>query len=194
MNSFNKKQYWAIKNHFDKVDNTTTQSGIYLWSRVNKNNILCTYVGQAENIKERKFDYYAVLSGITYPTKHFEASLKFHKSDTNPWKHEVLELCPIDKLDEREKYWIEYYDNKEYCNNYNTIYASHDKIRTTAKKYDKYLNVYKERFSTLLKRLNIEINENNIIINMKKNKDNTNNKLSEDALFEIKEELKELIK
>ena len=194
MNSFNRKQYWAIKNHFDKVDNTTTQSGIYLWSRVNKNNILCTYVGQAKNIKERKFNYYAVLCGIDYPKKHFEQSLKFYKNDVNPWKHEVLELCPIDKLDEREKYWIEYYDNKEYCDCYNITHASHDKIRTTAKKYDKYLNVYKERFSTLLKRLNVEISEDNIIINMKKNKDNTNNKLSKDALFEIKEELKELIK
>ena len=189
MNSFNKKQYWAIKNHFDKVDNTTTQSGIYLWSRVDKNKIFHAYVGQAINIKERKWNYIAPLMGAKWPERHIEASILKYKNDSNPWKHEVLELCPIDKLDEREKYWIEYYDNKEYCNNYNTIYASHDKIRTTAKKYDKYLNVYKERFSTLLKRLNVEISENNVIISIKKNKDNTNNKLSEDALFEIKEEL-----
>ena len=52
--------------------------------------------------------------GAKWPERHIEASILKYKNDQNPWKHEVLELCPIDKLDEREKYWIEYYDNKEY--------------------------------------------------------------------------------
>lgn len=106
--SFNTNKYFAIRSIGQKkFTNIPTSSGIYLWKRIN-GDITYWYVGQAKNLKNRRIDYYLVQCGATYPKRHFEASLKAHKD----WGFSILEQTPIDKLNEREQFWIKEYLKK----------------------------------------------------------------------------------
>lgn len=106
--SFNTNKYFAIRSRAQvKFQDITSKSGLYLWKRVD-GDITYWYVGQAKNLKNRRIDYYLVQSGATYPKRHFEASLKAHKD----WEFSILELCELDKLNEREQYWIREYLKK----------------------------------------------------------------------------------
>ena len=91
------------------------ESGIYILTRADSKRH-CVYVGQAKNILDR-------LAGhlMSFAQK-VDISLKSHglKYPSNPygWRIDV-EYCPIEQLDEREKYWIDYYKNQEDWEVYN---------------------------------------------------------------------------
>lgn len=108
--SFNNAKYFAIKNKAQsKFSNIPTSSGIYLWKRVD-GDITYWYVGQAKNIRNRRIDYYLVQCGAVFDGRHFALSLKAHKD----WEFSILEQTPIDKLNEREQFWIKEYLSKPF--------------------------------------------------------------------------------
>lgn len=84
-------------------------SGIYVFERYDENGILYFYVGQAKNLLNRLASH---LNGY----QHIDLSLKKRKwySEKNPygWKVFILERCPIEVLDEREKYYFVEYAKK----------------------------------------------------------------------------------
>lgn len=85
------------------------ESGIYILTRADSKRH-CVYVGQAKNILDR-------LAGhlMSFAQK-VDISLKSHglKYPSNPygWRIDV-EYCPIEQLDEREKYWIADFQNRD---------------------------------------------------------------------------------
>ena len=84
-------------------------SGIYCYT--NKLNGK-RYVGQSINLEKR---YYQHLYNITAPKPYFDYYLHLYGVDN--FVYEVLEYCDKSIQNEREKYWIDYYDS--YNNGYN---------------------------------------------------------------------------
>lgn len=102
-----------------------------------------SYIGQSINIEQRikkhisSKDKYPIHEALRkYPLENFEFS--------------VLEECPKELLNEREEYWISYYDS--YKNGYNCT-AGGDNVSDTCKKpvkqYDlsgNYIQTYESQF------------------------------------------------
>ena len=71
---------------------------------------LKSYIGQTKNFEQRKKQH--LQSPPLYP---FQRALQKYGHQDFEWT--ILETCPLSKLDEREIYWIAYYDT--YHNGYN---------------------------------------------------------------------------
>ena len=87
--------------------------GIYrIWTT--ENGITKSYVGQAKKIRERWSQHIKKMLGIMVSDNH-----KFY-SFVKPYNahFEIIEEVTENKLNEREHYWIEYYDCV--ANGYNT--------------------------------------------------------------------------
>ena len=99
------------------VVGTTEKSGIYKITNVKTKEC---YVGQAVNIQTRLAEHAKCGLGIDTP-----AGNKLYKAmqEYGLWNFsfEVLEECPCDQLNEKEKYYIELYNSKDY--GYNSISA-----------------------------------------------------------------------
>lgn len=94
-----------------KLNPTLTEdSGIYVLTRKDENDIKYAYVGQAKHILTRLAQH---LVGY----QHIDLSLKKHglHTDDNPtgWSVGAL-MFPADELDEMEKYYIKAYADKGY--------------------------------------------------------------------------------
>lgn len=85
--------------------------GIYMYTDKDNGK---KYIGQSVNIKQRYIDHKNGMSKSSRPTPF---DILLHTKGIDSFSFEVLEECPIEKLDEREKFWIEYYDS--YNNGYN---------------------------------------------------------------------------
>lgn len=81
----------------------TKQPGIYLFERTDENGVTFFYCGQAKNIFQRIVSHWNGYQRIDISMR----KRKF-KSGENPhgWAFCILEYCPVEKLDEREQYWI----------------------------------------------------------------------------------------
>ena len=79
------------------------KSGIYMWTSPSGN----SYIGQSVNLQKRKGTF--LRFGNIYGGQKINCARKKynHKS---LWDYKVLEYCDIDKLDERERCYIELYD------------------------------------------------------------------------------------
>lgn len=78
-------------------------SGIYKWT----NNITKdVYIGKSKNLNNRKKEFLNFKHH--YASKRLEIERKKYQSITY-WKYEILELCPINELDDKEKYYIKEY-------------------------------------------------------------------------------------
>jgi len=81
---------------------TRPLSGIY--------KITCTangkmYVGQAQNVYDRRTQHFTRLQHQTH--KNAEMLADFNQFGRAYFTFEIIEWCELDKLNEREKYWIE---------------------------------------------------------------------------------------
>lgn len=105
MNDYVKKLIIAKKSIAPIITESTqtTQPGIYLLERTDENGVTFFYCGQAKNIFQRIVSHW---NGY----QHIDISIRKRKfkSEENPfgWSFCILEYCPVDKLDERERYWI----------------------------------------------------------------------------------------
>ena len=87
------------------------KSGIYMWTSPSGKK----YVGLSDNLGSRHKDFRCASDNRTYAGTNSIIDKARKKYPYDQWHYEVLELCPIDLLGEREKYWIAYYktnDNK----------------------------------------------------------------------------------
>lgn len=89
---------------------------IGIYSYVNKNNGK-RYIGQSININRRKYmhEYNATHETSTEYNSQFHKALR--KYGIENFDFEILEECSKEKLNEREKYWIKYYNT--FKNGYN---------------------------------------------------------------------------
>lgn len=106
-------------------------TGIYKITNLINNKI---YIGQSTNIQKRWEDHKFYSS--KYQTAIQQA---FKKYGISNFSFEVLEECPKEKLDEREIYWIKFYDS--YNNGYNLTKGGMSKIKLD---YDLIVETYQK--------------------------------------------------
>lgn len=68
------------------------------------------YIGQTYNFKYRWMRHRSYLKNGTEHNAHLQAA--WNKYGCKNFKFEIIEICNFNKLDEREIYWINYYDSK----------------------------------------------------------------------------------
>lgn len=96
-------------------ENLPSEPGIYLITNLKNNH---KYIGQSINIKNR-FQRHHLCDYKNKKSSHYNSQLyqAFRKYKIENFEVQILELCEMSKLDEREIFWIEYYDT--YRNGYN---------------------------------------------------------------------------
>lgn len=85
---------------------TRPLSGIYKIVNLKNNKV---YVGQSKNIFLRRVQHFHALNKGTHPNKELQKDWTAQRGHYFRW--EEIELCSLDKLNEREKYWIDQYDS-----------------------------------------------------------------------------------
>lgn len=88
-----------------RLINTQNVTGIYRIT--NLTNGRC-YVGQSVNIKTRLLTHIKRGLGAEQPTKN-KLYPAMYEEGPESFKYEIIELCPEEKLDEREKYWQKFF-------------------------------------------------------------------------------------
>lgn len=83
--------------------------GIYKITNL-KNNLI--YIGQTKDFNARKLSHWRLDKELNTPLH-----LDMQKLGLDYFKFDIIEKCNQEQFDEREKYWIEYYDS--YNNGYN---------------------------------------------------------------------------
>lgn len=108
------------------------RSGIYLIICRKTNKV---YIGQSVHLSTRIDQHFAALKRGHHTNKAMQRDYKKYSSSFD-WQ--VLEIVPIDKLGEREKYWIDHYHalNKNY--GYNKQPVREDQFYTKHK--ERYKN------------------------------------------------------
>lgn len=85
--------------------------GIYKITKISNGK---SYIGQSNNIERRFKEHQQKGASSRIPL-----DIAIQKYGTHAFTYEILEECPLDKLNEREKYWINYYDTIN--NGYNCL-------------------------------------------------------------------------
>lgn len=85
-------------------------SGIYKITRLSTNEV---YIGKSTNIKDRWIQHIKTAMNCgTIATSILHTTMR--KDGIDQFTFEVIEEVPKDKLSEREKYWINFYDSKKF--------------------------------------------------------------------------------
>lgn len=81
-------------------------SGIYKITNLKNGKV---YIGQSENIFIRRKQHFGALKHKTHSNKQMQKDFTAQKGRGFRW--DVVEFCDLKKLNEREKYWIDYYNS-----------------------------------------------------------------------------------
>lgn len=88
----------------------TTVTGVY---KITNKLSGMSYIGQAKDVRERWREHLKCGLGIDTPSNNrlYQAMLK---DGVDSFTFELLEACPSQELDEKEKFYIALYQTKEY--------------------------------------------------------------------------------
>lgn len=75
------------------------------------------YIGQSINIEQRWYNHRNELNGNRHCNRHLQNS--WNKHGEKNFKFEIIEECTLDNIDEKEIYWISYYNSTNIFNGYN---------------------------------------------------------------------------
>ena len=75
--------------------------GIYMFENINNHK---KYIGKSINITKRKWEHYNTPSSGCYIDRILA-------NEPNNFIFSILEECSVEQLDEREIYWIDYYNS-----------------------------------------------------------------------------------
>ena len=98
-------------------------TGIYLITCLRSTKV---YVGQSVNIEKRWLRHKEMLNANIHSNKHLQSA--WNKYGENSFVFSILEECSVDKLTEREQYWIDFYGGINSTHNYNYQSASRNEI------------------------------------------------------------------
>ena len=87
-------------------------SGIYKITNTQTNKC---YIGQSSNVSKRFAQHLNALKKNRHHSMHLQNSFNFYGEKA--FTFEIIEMCPINILNQREKHWIKYYDS--FNNGYN---------------------------------------------------------------------------
>lgn len=107
-------------------------SGIY--SILNKLNGKI-YVGLTEHLSSRKSTHFSLLRNNKHFNPHLQSS--FNKYGESAFEFNVIEYCDVDKLDECEDWWINYFDTTNPEKGYNLKtggFSDHKRNKSTCMK------------------------------------------------------------
>ena len=93
----------------NRVVGTGTHCGIYMITNMNDNKI---YIGQSNQIGERFKNHIKCGLGIDAPSNKLYNAMQ--KEGVENFYFEVIEECKPSELNEREKYWIDFYQSNVY--------------------------------------------------------------------------------
>ena len=99
------------RNEENKRDND--QCGIYSITNILNGK---RYIGQTYNFKDRWMRHRSYLKHNSEHNAHLQNA--WNKYGASNFKFEIIEVCPFSDLDEREIYWINYYDSKNTSYNF----------------------------------------------------------------------------
>lgn len=94
-------------------------TGIYKITCISNNKV---YIGQSVGIKRRIRDHKAALKRGTHYNQKLQRAYNKYKEDS--FTYEILELCPKEKLNEREQFYIKLFDS--YINGFNCDWGGSD--------------------------------------------------------------------
>lgn len=114
------------------------RSGIYMCTCIVNGK---SYIGQSKDVKLRKCQHLSELRNGSHFNKYLQRSYNKYKGYNFTW--EVLEYCDENILDDREIYWISYYDT--YKNGYNANEGG-----SANRNFDRTLE-FKQNLSVILK-------------------------------------------
>ena len=86
---------------------TRPPSGIY---KITNNANGKVYIGQSQNMYERWNQHRTALKSGHHANREMQ---KDWNKSSRGFRWDVVEYCSLKELNEREKYWIEYYDSIE---------------------------------------------------------------------------------
>lgn len=95
------------------------KSGIYIIKNEENKKV---YIGQSKDLNRRLNNHRRLLIDGKHPNVYMQRS--FNNADGN-FSFEILEECPIDMLDEREIFWISYYNSDKRDYGYNIQSGGH---------------------------------------------------------------------
>lgn len=107
------------------------------------------YIGQSNNISRRKIEHF---NDNKYNQSKIDQAI-ITKGKEN-FSFEIIEECTVDQLNEKEKYWIQYYDSfdhgynqtkggqNEYCGRRKLTVDDVIAIRTAYKNHEDWFNIY----------------------------------------------------
>lgn len=95
--------------------------GIYIIKNKVNNKV---YIGQSVDIDKRIKKHFNLLENKTHYNEHLQNA--FNKYGRNNFFVDVLEECPVEKLNEREKYYIQLYDSATREKGYNIEYGGNN--------------------------------------------------------------------
>lgn len=106
----------ALK-QFPELKQYDKKSGIYLWNRINEDNVFCWYVGKAKNILRRTAQH--IVDGQSHLDKSIKKHNFYNEKNPNGWQIMVLAICEELLLDKMEQNYIatmqqQYPDSKMY--------------------------------------------------------------------------------
>lgn len=107
------------------------------------------YIGSSDDIEERWYYHKNKLRRKVHENTHLQNSWTKYKEEN--FKFYVIELCKINKLEEREDFYIEYYKVTERDYGYNKKWAFGRKIKGKKRKSRPMLQEIKEKLSKALK-------------------------------------------
>lgn len=86
-------------------------SGIYKITNLKNGKV---YIGQSQNIYFRRKQHFTALRAHRHENTQMQ---KDWNTDSRGFRWDVVEFCSLDKLNEREEFWINYYNSID--NGYN---------------------------------------------------------------------------
>jgi len=92
--------------------------GIYKITNTTNNKV---YIGQSQDIVTRLRGHKATLKVNTHFNIHLQRA--YNKYGINSFSYETLEECSEDIINERESYWIEFYNSRDRFHGYNIDYG-----------------------------------------------------------------------
>ena len=111
---------------------TRSMAGIY---KITNNATGHIYVGQSQNVYEREIEHFTALRKRHHPNKMMQK--EWDKSNRG-FRFDVIEMCPIADLNDREKYWIDTLNTME-PNGFNQTWVPYKrKMKTKVKRIKKY--------------------------------------------------------
>ena len=110
---------------------TRSLAGIYKITNTKNGKV---YVGQSQNVYERRIEHFVALRRGHHPNQLMQ---KDWNNDNKGFRFDVIELVPLNKLNEREKYWIDKLNSLE-PEGYNQGWVPYKRIKTSKPKVKRY--------------------------------------------------------